>query len=82
VLIKDHQPTLVFVTICTKGREPWLATDSNHCLLRTIWTEATDWKVGTYIIMPNHLHFSRGLGGFTPTLISGCDIGNLYLQNA
>jgi putative transposase len=57
VLIKDHQPTLVFVTICTKGREPWLATDANHCLLRTIWTEATDWKVGTYMIMPDHLHF-------------------------
>jgi hypothetical protein len=35
VLIKDHQPTLVFVTICTKGRKPWLATDANHCLLRT-----------------------------------------------
>jgi putative transposase len=57
VLIKDDQPTLVFVTICTKGYKPWLATDTNHCLLRTIWTEATYWKVGTYIVMPNHLHF-------------------------
>ena len=27
MLIKDHQLTLVFVTICTKGRKPWLATD-------------------------------------------------------
>jgi REP element-mobilizing transposase RayT len=57
VAIKEHLPTLVFVTICTKGRKPWLATDENHQLLRTIWTEATYWKIGPYVILPNHLHF-------------------------
>jgi putative transposase len=57
VLSKEHQPTLVFATICTKSRTRWLATDENHHLLRTIWTEATFWKIGPYIIMPNHLHF-------------------------
>jgi len=57
VVIKEHQPTMVFATICTKGRNPWLATEENHCLLRTIWTEATYWKVGPYVIMPDHLHF-------------------------
>ena len=57
VAIKEHLPTLVFVTICTKGRKPWLATDQNHQLLRTIWTEATYWKIGPYVILPNHLHF-------------------------
>ena len=57
VVIKEHQPTLVFATVCTKGRKPWLATDETHRLLQTIWTEATYWKVGPYVIMPNHLHF-------------------------
>ena len=57
VAIKEHLPTLAFVTICTKGRKPWLATDENHQLLRTIWTEATYWKIGPYVILPNHLHF-------------------------
>jgi putative transposase len=55
-VIKEHQPTLVFATICTKGGNPWLATDENHYLPRTIRTEATYWKIGTYIIMPDHLH--------------------------
>ena len=49
MLIKDHQPTLFFVTICTQGPKPWLATEANHFLLRTIWTEVTYWKIGTYI---------------------------------
>jgi putative transposase len=57
MVIKEHYPTLVFATICTKGRKPWLATDENHQLLRTIWAESTFWKVEPYIIMPNHLHF-------------------------
>ena len=82
VLIKDYQPTLVFVTICTKGYKPWLATDTNHCLLRTIWTETTYWKVGNYVVTPNIYIYSRGLGGFTPTLITGYNIGNLFLQSA
>jgi len=82
VLIKEYQPTLVFVTICTKGRKPWLATDTNHRLLRTIWREATYWKVGPYVIMPNHLHFFAWPGRLPPTLIAGCNIGNLFLQNA
>jgi len=57
VTIKEHQPTLGFATVCTKDRKPWLATDEAHGLLQAIWTEATYWKVGSYIIMPNHLHF-------------------------
>ena len=67
VVIKEHQHTLVFATVCTKSRKPWLATDENHQLLRTIWAEATFWKVGPYIIMPNHLHFFAWPGGCTPT---------------
>jgi putative transposase len=57
VLIKENEPTLAFVTICTKNRKPWLATDLVHGLLRNIWTEASYWKVGSYVIMPNHVHF-------------------------
>ena len=57
VVPRERQPTLVFATICTKGRKPWLATDENHRLLRTIWVEATYWKVGPYIVMTDHVHF-------------------------
>jgi hypothetical protein len=41
VAIKEHQLTLVFATVCTKGRKPWLTTDETRRLLQAIWTEAT-----------------------------------------
>ena len=37
VLIKDGEPTIVFVTVCTKDRKPWLATHENHAVLRSVW---------------------------------------------
>jgi putative transposase len=49
-------PTIVFVTVCTKVRQPWLATHACHELLRRVWDEALAWRTGRYIIMPDHLH--------------------------
>jgi len=60
---KDGQPTIVFLTVCTKAREPWLSTPEIHQQLRTVWTNASAWLVGRYVIMPDHLHLFAGLGG-------------------
>ena len=57
----DGQPTVIFDTICTKDRTRWLASHDVHELLRKVWREATAWRVGRYMIMPDHIHlFAAG----------------------
>jgi len=56
------KPTIVFVTVCTKDRRPWLANAAVHDLLRSVWLDARAWRVGRYVIMPDHLHFFTSPG--------------------
>ena len=62
VQIDPSHPTIVFITVCTKGRRPWLATPENHAALRGVWQEATAWVVGRYVLMPDHLHLFAAPG--------------------
>ena len=57
VIVIPNQSTVVYDTVCTKSRSPWLATDVVHQQLREVWTEASAWKVGKYVIMPDHVHY-------------------------
>ena len=56
VFESGNQAVIVFVTVCTKGRRPVLANDTIHTLLREAWIDAQLWRVGRYVIMPDHLH--------------------------
>ncbi len=56
IIFKENQPVIVFLTVCTKDRKKWLGEDRVHKSLREIWTNASGWLVGKYIIMPDHLH--------------------------
>jgi putative transposase len=56
VFIFPNEPTIVFLTVCTKDRVRWLASPDIHELLRSVWTAATAWFVGRYMIMPDHIH--------------------------
>jgi len=56
VLIFRDQPTIVFVTVCSRKRRPHLANDSIHNALTDSWRATTAWLVGFYLIMPNHVH--------------------------
>ncbi len=47
---------IVLLTINTEKREPWLANETAHQLLRQTWSEAAAWLVGDYLLMPDHLH--------------------------
>jgi len=49
-------PTIVFLTVCTKDRARWLASEEAHSALLAAWEEANTWKVGCYVLMPDHLH--------------------------
>lgn len=57
VIHPEGQPTIIFDTVCTKNRYPWLATPVVHEILRKVWQQATAWLVGRYMIMPDHVHF-------------------------
>jgi len=50
------QPTVVFDTICTRQKKPWLANDGVHLILVETWKMAQHWLVGRYVVMPDHIH--------------------------
>lgn len=52
-----NNPIIIFLTVCTKDRAKWLASEEVHQLLHTTWESADHWMVGRYILMPDHLHF-------------------------
>jgi putative transposase len=49
-------PIIVFLTVCTKGRKPILASSEAQVLLIAAWRTAKKWRVGRYVIMPDHVH--------------------------
>jgi putative transposase len=58
VLQMPGQPTILFVTVCTQDRQPWLAAEAYRHALVQLWREeARAWLVGRYVLMPDHMHF-------------------------
>ncbi len=55
-----YQPTIVCVTVCTHRRSPWLDNDDVRNLLFDVWEQADVWRVGRYVIMPEHIHLFAG----------------------
>jgi putative transposase len=62
VYIAPNNPTIVYVTVCSKNRSPWLATQECHALLVSVWKDATAWVVGRYVMMPDHVHLFATIG--------------------
>ena len=61
VLSISGRPSVVFVTVMSKNRQPWMADEEVQSSLRDLWSyEALAWKVGYYLLMPDHLHFICG----------------------
>lgn len=59
---ESNKPLIVFVTVCTRNRIPWLADSGVHDTLKTVWTDASGWAVGRYVIMPDHIHLFAAPG--------------------
>jgi putative transposase len=53
---RHNQPAIVFVTVCAGGRKAVLACARAHHVLTTVWSEARQYTVGCYLIMPDHIH--------------------------
>ncbi|MGI9114075.1 MAG: hypothetical protein DLM52_13000 [Chthoniobacterales bacterium] len=56
LVCERHNPIIVFLTVCAKGRKQVLANEQAHTLLVRSWQMATSWLVGRYVIMPHHVH--------------------------
>lgn len=51
---------LLFITCCTAGRRPLLASILVRTILESIWRKSADvdgWHVGHFLLMPDHVHF-------------------------
>jgi putative transposase len=58
---------IIFVSLCAKDRKRILARQEVHQLLRQTWILHTDWVVGRYVLMPDHLHLFCAQG-YSPEL--------------
>jgi putative transposase len=52
-----NRPVILFVTVCLAERVPVLANADVQAALHHAWTEADRWRVGYYVIMPDHVHW-------------------------
>lgn len=68
MIYSSAKPTVVFLTVCTRGRAKWLADDQVHDHVLTAWGSASGWRVGRYVLMPDHVHLFAGWVGGRWTL--------------
>ena len=61
-----NRSIIVFLTVCTKDRKPWLANERMHAALCDAWAEARHWLVGRYVILPDHVHLFCAPGAWAP----------------
>jgi putative transposase len=62
-----NRAILVFLTICTKDKDPVLANQQMHTWLRSAWEQSGHWSVGRYVVMPDHIHLFCAPGTHPPT---------------
>jgi REP element-mobilizing transposase RayT len=53
---RHNRSIIVFLTVCTKDRRPLLANQQMHAALRDAWVAAGNWRVGRYVVLPDHIH--------------------------
>ncbi|VGO14908.1 Cobyric acid synthase [Pontiella desulfatans] len=51
-----NTPTIILVTVCSQNRQPILNNDAMHERLLAAWEKADAWRIGKYVVMPDHIH--------------------------
>ncbi len=54
---KHNRPTILHVTVATIENRQILCNPAVHEALQYAWREASFWLVGSYVVMPEHVHF-------------------------
>ena len=62
----DNRAILLYVTIVTANRMHDLANAAVAECILAAWAAATDWLVGRYVIMPDHIHFFCAPASYPP----------------
>jgi hypothetical protein len=57
---------IIFLTVCTHRRRPALANEDAARRLIAAWRAANFWRVGRYVIMPDHIHLFCAPNTFPP----------------
>ena len=58
---------ILFVTVAAKDRAWVFLGERVHQALVAAWHEADFWRVGRYVIMPDHIHFFCAPGSYPPS---------------
>ena len=53
----DNRSIILYVTVVTAKRNAILANKTAYDRIVDTWKETTEWLVGRYVIMPDHIHF-------------------------
>src|SRR5437870_4552546 len=59
--------SLSFLTVCTHRRRPLLANNEATQRIIAAWQAANSWRVGRYVIMPDHIHLFCAPNAFPPS---------------
>jgi REP element-mobilizing transposase RayT len=57
VLLPLEHGVIYFVTCCTASRQQLLANPTAHEAIRSAWQRLPAWRIGRYVVMPDHVHF-------------------------
>ena len=55
-IARFNQPVIVSVTVCAKQRRAVLASERVLAALKDAWSEAGQYSVGRFMLMPDHVH--------------------------
>jgi putative transposase len=55
-LERKNRSIIQFVTVCTYRRAAVLDNEATHQLLLKLWQDDSVYRVGRYVIMPDHIH--------------------------
>jgi REP element-mobilizing transposase RayT len=61
-----NRAVIIFLTVCTAGRRPILATPEMQVHLREAWRRSDRWLVGRFVVMPDHIHLFCAPGTIHP----------------
>ena len=67
LVVMERRPVMVAAALAVRGPIPWVATPEVHDALREVWYEERAWRVGQYLLMPEHLHFVAAMNDDSTT---------------
>jgi putative transposase len=65
---RHNEAIIVFLTVCGKDRKRIFACSDAAEVIVDAWRDAKSWRVGRYVLMPDHIPSFARLVYFRPSL--------------